>query len=188
MGKGSAEIAADNERRRHALTARVARLERRLQDDYDDMGEEITGRITRVTEGVKAKTTAVREAAAAVATTEAGSGSAVAEHPKVLVGAAAAAGFAVGAARGGDDATEDDHREAEHHEPGLARKAATKASLGVAGFLQAELASVARDFVKGAWEGHSGERHAPEPMTPARRTKLRGLEPEVWRPEAVEAS
>ncbi|MFN8506795.1 MAG: hypothetical protein U0547_04430 [Dehalococcoidia bacterium] len=46
--------------------------------------------------------------------------------------------------------------------------------------------AAAKDFVVGAWEGHRAERSAPEPMTRARRDMLEGLEPETWRPPAVE--
>jgi len=189
MGKGSAEIAADNERRRNALNARVARLERRLQQDYGDVTGEVTGRFRRLTSGVAGRTEHVRERAAAVATSDRGSDSTVAQHPRVLVAGAAAAGFAAAAALHRDGGGQE---QAKGHDegPGIARrmaaKGATKGATGLAGFVRGEVLSAAKDFVTGAWEGHTRERDTPEPMNRARRDMLQGLERETWRPPPVE--
>jgi len=167
----------------------VARLERRLHHDYADFTGEVTGRVRRLTSGVAERTGDVRERAVAVATSEMGSDTAIAGHPRVLVAGAAAAGFAAATVRHrGDDA----HEEAEEHHdgPGFARrlvtKGATKGAVGLAGFVQAEVIAAAKDFIAGAWAGHGAERKAPEPMNRVRRDMLEGLEPETWRPPPAE--
>jgi len=188
MGKGSAEIAADNERRRNALRARVARLDRRLHQDYDDVTEEVTGRVRRVTSGVSDRTSRAREKAAAVAGSDVGSDTAVARHPKALVAGAAVAGFAAAAVLSRDGESEPSREKDHKHDqpPGFMRKAATKGVAGAMGALQGEIVAVAKDFVKGAWEGHREADRAPQPMGRARRDMLEGLERDSWRPSGVE--
>ncbi len=103
MGQTPDELAADVERKRHALTARVSRLERRVRDDVDTVRTRSTDRI----QGVKdAATTAGEDAAhkaGSIVMTDAGSGTAVAEHPKALIAGSAAAGLALGLRSGGED-------------------------------------------------------------------------------------
>lgn len=112
MGQTAAQVEADVERRRHALEARVSRLERRVREDVEGAKRWRTERI----EGVKASVHEVESDAVEKAKdtlgTDVGSGTKVAEHPLALVAGSAVTGFALGLKTGGPEKAESSgHRE-----------------------------------------------------------------------------
>ena len=143
MGQTAVEIEFDIERQRHALSARVSRLERRVRDDIDftrtRTSEHIAGVKHTVTSSVEDATRKV----GSVAGTSAGSGTAIAGHPKALVVGAAAGGVALGLASGGHD------DESERPSEASSKKGRTrsKAPVGGEGGLFRSLTDVARGFV-----------------------------------------
>ncbi len=108
MGQTATEIEFDLERQRHALTARVSRLKRRVGDDMETTRHRAAGHVRDVKHSITSTGETAAKKVGSVAGTTAGSGTAVAEHPKTLVGAAAAGGFALGLVRG--DSEEQDQR------------------------------------------------------------------------------
>ena len=183
MGKGSTEIQHDIERQRHALTARVARLDRRIHDDIDETKatvaarrEAMTRRITDATHEAQERATAVGERIS-----DSPPGRAAAEHPGISVAAALGTGVALGYATGGGGGDHEKGASGGHQEPsfvaralGLANpghlaakaagSAASKGSDSVKTFLQVEVAAVAKDIVDGVLHPQkSAETPAPGP-------------------------
>ena len=148
MGQTPVEIEFDLERQRHALTARVSRLERRVRDDLETSRDRASEHVARAKHSLATTGETAAKKAASVAGTNVGSGTAVAEHPKALVGGAAAGGFALGIARAGSDepgpresdSPPDRHSRTpkENHRTGLRQSLADVAR----GFLASQAASV----------------------------------------------
>ncbi len=103
MGQTAAEIEFDLERQRHALTARVSRLKRRVGDDVATTRHRASDHVGDVKHSITSTGETTAKKLGSVAGTTAGAGTAVAEHPKTLVGAAAAGGFALGLMHGGSE-------------------------------------------------------------------------------------
>lgn len=101
MGQTAAEIEYELERKRHALSGRINRLERRVRDDISSTKENVTDRASAAVDTVTSKASPAVEKVSNVAGTSAGAGTPVAEHPKGMVGGAALAGFVLGLFTGG---------------------------------------------------------------------------------------
>lgn len=147
MGQTPTEIELDVERQRNALTARAARLRRRVGEDMETTRARTSGHVS----GLKHSVVSTGEHAASrvgnLAATTAGSGTTVAEHPKSLVAAAAAGGLALGLLAGGDSAeTEPRKRTSGTESPGLVRALTD----GARGLVAAKVANLVESAVGGA--------------------------------------
>ncbi|MEP6870377.1 MAG: hypothetical protein ABI939_00860 [Anaerolineaceae bacterium] len=159
MGKTPTEIEFDVERQRHALTARVARLKRRVGEDVDTTRSRTSGHVSGVKHSVLSGGEQAATRVGNLVATTAGSGTAVAEHPKSLVAGAAAGGFAFGLIAGADGEPRASKHTSGSKESGLRRAlmdgarglVASKAADGVGAVVDS-----AKGSIKSAFFGREG--------------------------------
>lgn len=183
MGKGSAAIAANVERRRDALRSRITRLETRVRDDLDETQATVKDRVLGFRDASVGR---AKDAGDTVATKVpepvrhlVGADSPAREHPGRTLALAGAAGFVAARLIGGDDRghqyawRSDDRRylgygyregsESLDEGPRRAKQLASKGASSLTAYLRAELATIARDTLHGIWSGDAAK--PPEPGT-----------------------
>ena len=181
MGATAAEIELDVSRQRQEIRARVARLRRRVSKDVDATRARTASHADAVKESLASAGGAAAEKARELVGTTAGSGSVVAEHPRILVASAAAGGLAFGLASGGSDTVRDEQDTVPGERKPGPQDSKVRLADAARGVIASQASRVAESFLASAGDALksalAGERRAQsEPVrAPARVVRPREL-------------